>query len=148
LLNLFIRDFDGLSGKVGWFESAKYPKGTPVALVAAHHEFGSAKAGRPPKSFFRPAVAENQKTWESLSRRFSKEVLEGGLTAHQAMSRISLTALADVKTAITELGNYAESDRVVKRRRRRKDPPPNESTAILRDTMRLFTTLTQVTEKK
>ncbi len=38
--------------QVGWFESAKYDDGTPVAGVAAIQEFGSAKNRIPPRPFF------------------------------------------------------------------------------------------------
>ena len=45
--------------KVGFFKSAKYPDGTPVAAVAAWNEFGTRQDGRlhiPERPFFRRAI--------------------------------------------------------------------------------------------
>jgi len=39
-LNAAIKGFDNLKLKVGWFETNKYPDGTPVAYVASIQEFG------------------------------------------------------------------------------------------------------------
>jgi hypothetical protein len=139
--------FGRMSVKVGWFGST-YPDGTQVALVAAVHELGSAKKGRPPKAFIRPTTIEKKKTWEDLLKNGAKEALEGGKTAYQVLDGFSLRVQGDLHKTLANLGNYAEDDPVVKRRRNRKTPPPNQSTAIMRDTLVLFDTLTGITEQK
>ena len=43
--------------KVGFFSTAKYQDGTPVANVAAIQEFGAPEAGIPERPFFRQSIA-------------------------------------------------------------------------------------------
>ena len=49
--------------KVGFLENAKYPDGTPVAMVAAIQDFGAPGAGIPPRPFFRNMIAAKQGEW-------------------------------------------------------------------------------------
>lgn len=49
--------------EVGFLEGATYPDGTPVALVAAVNEFGSAANGTPARPAFRNMVAEKSPGW-------------------------------------------------------------------------------------
>lgn len=49
--------------EVGFFEDARYPDGTSVAMVAAINEFGAPNAGIPPRPFFRNMIAENNGHW-------------------------------------------------------------------------------------
>ncbi len=50
----------GVSGvKVGFFSTARYEDGTPVAAVAAWNEFGTKTI--PERSFFRNALAESER---------------------------------------------------------------------------------------
>ena len=49
--------------RVGFLENAKYPDGTPVALVAAVQEFGAPSKGIPPRPFFRNMIAKHSKEW-------------------------------------------------------------------------------------
>lgn len=52
--------------EVGFFESARYPDGTPVAAVAAWNEFGAANI--PERPFFRIALAQAEDPIEQLIR--------------------------------------------------------------------------------
>ena len=48
----------GVSGvRVGFFSTARYDDGTPLATVAAVNEFGSREANIPERPFFRQAIA-------------------------------------------------------------------------------------------
>lgn len=49
--------------RVGFLETAKYPDGTPVAMVAAIQEFGAPRVGIPPRPFFRPMIAAHKSEW-------------------------------------------------------------------------------------
>lgn len=49
--------------KIGFLENAKYPDGTPVAMVAAIQEFGAPSVGIPPRPFFRNMVASKSDEW-------------------------------------------------------------------------------------
>ena len=59
-LNAFIRKAKNAKSvkeiQVGFFSSAKYPDGTPVAAVAAWNEFGTKRIKERP--FFRNAISE------------------------------------------------------------------------------------------
>ena len=49
----------GMSGvRVGFFSTARYDDGTPVATVAARNEFGDREANIPERPFFRQAIAK------------------------------------------------------------------------------------------
>lgn len=47
--------------RVGFLENAKYPKGTPVAMVAAIQDFGTKKI--PSRPFFRNMIAAKKSEW-------------------------------------------------------------------------------------
>lgn len=49
--------------RVGFINSATYPDGTSVALVAAINEFGAPSRGQPPRPFFRNMIAEKKASW-------------------------------------------------------------------------------------
>jgi hypothetical protein len=49
--------------RIGFLENARYPNGTPVAMVAALQEYGVPSRGQPPRPFFRTMIAEHQKEW-------------------------------------------------------------------------------------
>lgn len=54
---------DGAKLRVGFLENAKYPDGTPVAMVAAIQDFGAPRAKIPPRPFFRNMIADKQHEW-------------------------------------------------------------------------------------
>ena len=49
------------SVRVGVLESATYPDGTPVAMVAFWNEYGTKRS--PVRAFFRTTVSEQKKNW-------------------------------------------------------------------------------------
>jgi len=49
--------------RVGFLEGAKYPDGTPVAMVAVIQNYGAPRAGIPPRPFFSNVVAEKSEEW-------------------------------------------------------------------------------------
>ena len=49
--------------RVGFLESATYPDGTSVPMVAAIQEFGAPSKGIPPRPYFRRMIAEKADTW-------------------------------------------------------------------------------------
>ena len=81
---------DGVKSlKVGFFESAKYPDGTPVAAVAAWNEFGT-RGGRqgggwggpiPERPFFRNAIREFEDEIPKIKNELNvrKMVVDEGL---------------------------------------------------------------------
>ena len=48
--------------RVGFLENARYPDGTPVALIASLNEYGKPPT-QPPRPFFRNMIAKYSKEW-------------------------------------------------------------------------------------
>jgi len=86
-----IKRMDGLkktSVQVGWFSHQRYIDGTPVAYVAAIHEYGSPKANIPPRPFMRPTFDRHSKTWGQDIMRGIQAVLSGALPAKSMWTQI------------------------------------------------------------
>lgn len=90
--------------EVGFFESAKYPDGTPVAYVAAKQEFGYPAGNIPSRPFFRNAISQND-GWKDLANKAIGAVVEGRMELNQALNQMGLKMAADVKDSITD-GSY------------------------------------------
>lgn len=89
-----LEGLDGLEGKVGWFESAHYPGGTPVAYVATIHEFGTGRI--PARPFMRPAVADHGGEWIDLIGQGVKAAMTGGQSAVEVLELVMLQAAGNV----------------------------------------------------
>lgn len=102
-LNLRLKELSSKVGKVGWFESAKYEDGTPVAYVATIQEFGSPARSIPPRPFMRPAIIEHQKEWEKVAADGAKAILEGKSNVDNVMTAITSVAESQVYKNIVNL---------------------------------------------
>ena len=91
--------------EVGFFESATYPDGTPVAYVAAIQEFGNPAGNIPSRPFFRNAISQNDGGWKDLANKAISAVVEGRMELNQALNQMGLKMSADVKDSITD-GSY------------------------------------------
>lgn len=78
--------------RVGFLEGATYPDGTPVALIAAIHDFGAPAAGIPPRPFFRGMVKDKKSEWPSV--------------IHAALK----TSGGDVATAFGIVGEHVKAE--------------------------------------
>ena len=58
--------------RVGFLENAKYPNGTPVAMIAAIQDFGAPRANIPPRPFFRNMIRTKQREWGPAVARLLK----------------------------------------------------------------------------
>ena len=90
--------------EVGFFESAKYSDGTPVAYVAAIQEFGNPAGNNPSRPFFRNAISKND-GWKQLATKAMNAVVEGRMELNQALNQMGLKMAADVKDSIPD-GSY------------------------------------------
>lgn len=140
---LAIKELAHLQTKVGWFESNKYPDGTPVAYVASIQEFGYAAGNIPPRAFFRPTIDAQQGAWRELIGKAVRGIPKGTRTAFQCMDLLGLQAAGDVRKAISEITTPALKQSTLAARKRRG----NSSTKPLVDTRVLLPTLTHVTEQ-
>lgn len=102
-MRVAFKQLDGLRGKTGWFETAKYTTGVPVAYVAAIQEHGFGPI--PPRPFMRPTVAAKGQSWMELFGQGAKAVLDGRFTASQVMESVALKAASDVAKTISEISS-------------------------------------------
>lgn len=109
-----LEGLDGFEGKVGWFETAHYPDGTPVAYVATIHEFGTSKT--PARPFMRPAVQDHGAEWiESLAQGVAAS-LRGGPSPEQVLEVVTLQAAGDVAQKIQAVTSPALSPVTIARK--------------------------------
>lgn len=93
-----IKGLDGLEGKTGWFETAHYPEGTPVAYVATIHEFGTPRI--PARPFMRPAVADHGGEWLEALADGARASLNGGPSPEAVLELVTLQAAGNVAEKI------------------------------------------------
>lgn len=116
-----IKDFDGkfidklkklASGKgeravlVGVPASVTENDGTPMALVAAVHEYGVPEKGIPERSFIRTALQKNLARYKALNRANLAKVVAGKLSVEQALGQLGMMAKADIQDNIRS-GTFA-----------------------------------------
>ena len=85
---------------IGWFSSAKYDTGVPIAAVAAWNEFGTIHI--PERPFIRNSIRKyKQPILENLAARIDPETLE--VTKHLAESVVGEGFKTGLQTEIREL---------------------------------------------
>jgi len=102
-LTVALKGIDGLVGKTGYFETAKYTDGTSVAYVATIHEFGYPEGNIPPRPTMRPTADAKRAEWAGIMAKSAKAMLAGRLTPHDALERLTLVAAGDISGAIAAL---------------------------------------------
>ena len=139
-----LTELNKLRASVGWHSTAKYPDGTPVALVASTQEYGNVKKNVPPRPTVRPAIAEDGKVWTQLAGQGIKAVALGNRTAHQVVSAIGEKAAGDVRKRIAEIMEppLAESTQRARARQGYKPDKPLVRTGLM------LSTCTSEVEKK
>lgn len=138
-----------LEGKVGWFETARYPTGVPVALVAAVNEFGWPEHNIPPRLGMRATADAMRQAWAAVAEHAAKQMVNGKMTAWQAMELLGLKAAGDIRKHITEVTTPPLKVDTVKARLAGKKQGRVVSVSIAKPlvaTGHLLTTLTNVTE--
>jgi len=109
-----LKGLEGLQAKTGWFESANYPDGTPVAYVATIHEFGTDRI--PARPFMRPAVADHGREWIDKLGAGAKDVLNGHATGEGVLDLVANLAAANVAEKIRAVTSPPLSEATVKRK--------------------------------
>jgi hypothetical protein len=104
-LNQRLEQLAGVQSKVGWFESAVYPGGRPVAAVAAGNELGIPGRSIPARPFFRPTAAEKSKEWAEHAASLANRVLAGKMSAFEAMDTLAGLAEDDVLKTILAISS-------------------------------------------
>ncbi len=85
--------------RVGWFSSAKYLDGTPVAYIASIHEFGYGPKNIPPRLGLRTMMREKHGEFQEISNQLVKAVM-AGMPAKEALEFIGGKAEGFVRASI------------------------------------------------
>lgn len=92
--------------RVGFPQGKSEADGTPVAMIAAVHEFGSPERGIPERSFLRSGMRENGEKYVRLNKVNLVRILRGQLTVEQALGQLGEMAKGDVQQKIRS-GDFA-----------------------------------------
>ncbi|WVW37743.1 virion morphogenesis protein [Aeromonas phage Gekk3-15] len=106
-LSKALKSMHGRSVEAGWFESAKYSDGTPVAAVAAWNELGTPDANYPipPRPFMRKALMDANATIDQRLQRDVTRMLEGDFTPDQVLARVGQHYVSSIVDSIKN-GNW------------------------------------------
>lgn len=118
-LRVALEQLGKVRGQVGWFESAKYADGTPVAYVAAIQEFGDPEHDIPPRSFVRTTQAARAPVWRELAQTWARRVIRGEVSAAAMMGRIGMQAAGDISKTISQINSPPLKPETVKARLRK-----------------------------
>lgn len=142
-----IKRMGGQQAKVGWFPSAKYEDGTPVALVAVVHEYGSAKKGIPPRPFMRTTQAEKKAEWQRDSHVLAKAVIDGHMQPEGMMQAVGQKAEGDIRKTISKVSTPPLKEQTIEARARRHSKGLSSNKPLV-DTGYMLNTLTSQVSKK
>ena len=130
--------------QIGFFETAVYPDGTPVAYVAAIQEFGSGPI--PPRPFLRPAAADNKDKWGKLVASGVKAALREAIELDSALAQVGMLGASDVQNAIRAVSSPGLAESTIRNRRTRTTRNKNQSTKPLVDTGQMLQSVTSKVE--
>lgn len=119
VLTKALEEADELVCKVGWFSSSVYPNGTPVAHVAAIHEFGYPPKNIPPRLGFREMARAKSKSWQAVATKVGKRIVSGKMTMYDALDLIGGVAEGDLRKQISEVTSPPLAEATIEARRKR-----------------------------
>jgi len=90
-----------------------YSNGTPVALVATVHEFGSQSQNIPPRPYFRPTLLNNNFYKHLRKMKFTK-VMRGKLNATVALNQIGGMVADDIRMSIVSVSSPTLKPQTIK----------------------------------
>ena len=116
---------DGKVVHVGIPEGKKETDGTPVAMIAAVHEYGSPSQGIPERPFLRVAIQKNRVKYARLNRINLVKMMRGQMGMEQALGQLGKMAKGDVQTEIRS-GDFTPLDpKTIAARRRARSSAYN-----------------------
>lgn len=141
-----VRDLERKRAQVGFFDTAHYPDGTPVAYVATIQEFGHGPIQ--PRSFMRSTIEEQRTAWQKTLAAGAKRVLADKMTTMQMFEAFGMAAAGDVKEKIISIMAPELSEATIYARLHRTNKPKNTSAKPLVDTgIMLDSVESKVTDK-
>lgn len=118
-LRVAVKGLDGQEGRVGWFPSAVYEGGQPVAGVAAVHEFGSPSRGIRPRLGMRALAREKQEDWKQTILRIAAAVTRGEMAPGSMTEALSMAAAGHLRAAISKVTSPALKPATIAARKRK-----------------------------
>lgn len=115
-----VEQLDGIEARVGYFETAKYEDGTPVAYVATIHEFGAPSQGIPPRPTMRPTIAKRKGEWARQLGAGMTLAARGEIEPRNVLDAVAQLAAADVRVSISQLTAPALEPATVRARQRQR----------------------------
>ena len=100
--------------EVGFFDTAVYPSGVPVAYVASVHEFGWGPI--PARPFMRPAMSANRNKWQTNFLGGFKAVVNGQLTTRQVLDQMGMKISGQIKESIQSVTSPPLQDSTIEAR--------------------------------
>jgi hypothetical protein len=85
--------------RVGFLENARYPDGTPVAMVAAIQNFGAPRAGIPPRPFFSNMVQKHRPEW---GKELGQALKATGFDAGKSLKQMGDLMAGELRESIVE----------------------------------------------
>jgi hypothetical protein len=141
-----LQDLESKEIRVGFFETAKYPDGTPIAYVAAIQEFGYGPI--PPRPFMRPAELQNKNKWQRGIAAGVKAALNGAVTIDHALEQVGMVAASDVRKAIKAVTSPPLAESTIRARQSRKKGKKAASAKPLVDTGQMLQAVTSAVVNK
>lgn len=114
-LAAFRKQLKGIRTEVGYMAGAAYPNGTPVAYIAAIHEYGSPSNGIPPRPTLHPSLDQAKGKLSNILIGGIRSAIGGG-SVDAAFEAVGLAAQGIVREAIADLKSPILSEATIKRR--------------------------------
>jgi len=147
-----VKGLDATQGRVGWFPSAVYEKGQPVAGVAYVQEFGSPSRGIPPRSFMRTTAEDKRPDWADTVGKLTRAAAQGKIAPANVMPALCLAAEGHIRETITKIvAPPLKAATIAARKRRLADGGAGAKSSIAKplvDTGIMLNTLTSEVETK
>lgn len=96
-------EFENMVAQIGFPSGINYEDGTSVAFVASIHEFGAPAAKVPARPFMQPTVREQKDQWINILAKSIPKVVEGKMSAFDALDLVGRVAAADIQTKISSI---------------------------------------------
>lgn len=142
-----IKAIGNLRIEVGYFNTAKYPDGTPVAYVAAIQEWGYAAGGIPPRATIRPTIAEKQSEWGRQIAGATSGAIDGNVNIRKAYEAIGAMAAGDIGKKITQIMSPPLKSSTIRARQSRKKTPGVSAKPLVDTGLMLQSVTHKVTNK-
>lgn len=129
-----VQEMGKMHAEVGWQDTAKYPDGTPVALVAQTQEYLVTPDGV--RSFVRPTISSEKGNWSRQMGIGVKAVANGIREPLQVFTAIGELAAGDVRMTITQISSppLAESTKKARSARGLEPEKPLQATGLMLST--------------